>query len=165
MLDSYTFRMNPLRTLALFDSGAQPASWNERMSPGEYAVHYSSFDSSAPGTGPSCTILGSLAEAEEYARPQVALKPALRCRIYDHEGFVGPPFSKFADGNMWESVRSHHASADCSAPCCSRWSGIVHRGLECGFQAYMARDYRRAHAYSGSYFAGNRSDPGTARQA
>ena len=61
------------------------------MSPGEYAVHYSSFDGSAPGTGPSCTILGSLADAEEYAKAQVALKPGLRCRIYDHRGFVGPP--------------------------------------------------------------------------
>jgi hypothetical protein len=91
IVHSYTLGMNPLRTLPLFDSGAQPASWNERMSPGEYAVHYSSFDSSAPGTGPSCTILGSLADAEEYAKAQVALKPGLRCRIYDHRGFVGPP--------------------------------------------------------------------------
>ena len=61
------------------------------MSPGEYAVHYSSFDSSTRETGPSCTILGSLADAEEYARAQVALKPRLRCRIYDHRGFIGPP--------------------------------------------------------------------------
>jgi len=61
------------------------------MSPGEYAVHYSSFVRSAPEIGPSCTILGSLAEAEEYAKAQVALKPGLRCRIYDHQGFVGPP--------------------------------------------------------------------------
>ncbi|WP_433965120.1 hypothetical protein [Tunturiibacter gelidiferens] len=61
------------------------------MSPGEYAVHYSSFDSSALGTGPSCTILESLADAEEYAKAQVALKPRLRCRIYDHRGFVGLP--------------------------------------------------------------------------
>jgi hypothetical protein len=83
--------MNRLRTLPLFDPGAQPASWNERMSVGEYAVHYSSFDSSTPGNGPSCTILGSLAEAKEYAEAQVALKPELRCRIYDHLGFVGSP--------------------------------------------------------------------------
>jgi hypothetical protein len=83
--------MNPLRTLPLFDSGAQPASWNERMSAGEYAVHYSSFDSSAQGNGPSCAILGSLEDAKEYAKAQVALKPELRCRIYDHRGFVGPP--------------------------------------------------------------------------
>jgi hypothetical protein len=91
MVGSYTLGMNPLRTVPLFDSGAQPASWNERMSPGEYAVHYSSFDSSALVTGPSCTILGSLADAEEYAKAQVLLKPGLRCRIYDDRGFVGPP--------------------------------------------------------------------------
>lgn len=88
---NYTLGMNSPRTLPLFDSGEQPASWNERMSPGEYAVHYSSFDSSALETGPTCTILGSLADAEEYAKAQVALKPTLRCRIYDDRGFVGPP--------------------------------------------------------------------------
>ncbi len=91
MVDSYTLGMSPLRTVPLFDSGAQPASWNERMLPGEYAVHYSSFDSRALVTGPSCTILGSLADAEEYAKAQVILKPGLRCRIYDDRGFVGPP--------------------------------------------------------------------------
>jgi hypothetical protein len=83
--------MNPPRTLPLFDPSVQAGSWNERMSPGEYAVHYSSFDSSVAETGPTCTVLGSLAEAEEYAKAQVALKPGLRCRIYDHQGFVGPP--------------------------------------------------------------------------
>jgi hypothetical protein len=40
--------MNLLLTLPLFDPGAQPASWNERMSVGEYGVHYSSFDSRVP---------------------------------------------------------------------------------------------------------------------
>jgi hypothetical protein len=91
MVDSYTLGMNLLRTVPLFDSGVQPASWNERMLPGEYAVHYSNFDSSALVTGPSCTILGSLADAEEYAKAQVVLKPGQRCRIYDDRGFVGPP--------------------------------------------------------------------------
>jgi len=91
MVDSYTLGMNPVLTVPLFDSGTQPASWNERMLPGEYAVHYSNFDSSALVAGPSCTILGSLADAEEYAKAQVILKPELRCRIYDDQGFVGPP--------------------------------------------------------------------------
>ena len=91
MVDSYTLGMNSPRTVPLFDPGAKPASWNERMLPGEYAVHYSNLDSSAPGTGPSCTILESLADAEEYAKAQVALRPGLRCRIYDDRGFVGPP--------------------------------------------------------------------------
>jgi hypothetical protein len=83
--------MIPPRTVPLFDSVGQPASWNEQMSLGEYAVHYSSFDNGARGTGPSCTILGSLKDAEEYAKAQVILKPKLRCRIYDDRGFVGPP--------------------------------------------------------------------------
>jgi hypothetical protein len=86
----YTLEMIPPRTVPLFDPGAQPGSWNERMSAGEYAVHYSSFDKAARGTGPSCTILGSLEDAEEYARAQVILNPELRCRIYDDQGFVGP---------------------------------------------------------------------------
>jgi hypothetical protein len=62
------------------------------MTPGEYAVHYSSFE---PGTNsPECAILGSLAEAEQYAREQVTLRPSLRCRIYDHQGFIGAPVSE-----------------------------------------------------------------------
>jgi hypothetical protein len=81
--------MKPPRTVPLFDPDAQPASWNESMSPGEYSVHPSSFENNA--AGPSCTIFGSLEDAEEYAQAQVALKPGLRCRIYDHQGFVGAP--------------------------------------------------------------------------
>lgn len=63
------------------------------MAPGEYAVHYSSFEKAAVH-GPECAILGSLADAEEYAREQVALRPSLRCRIYDHQGFIGAPVSE-----------------------------------------------------------------------
>jgi hypothetical protein len=74
----------------LFEDGAQPATWNERMVPGEYAVHYSSFDDAA-GIPPYCTVCRSLAEAEVYAEEEVARRPALRCRIYDHQGFVGQP--------------------------------------------------------------------------
>jgi hypothetical protein len=99
MVHNYTLGMNPPRTLPLFDSGEQPASWNERMSPGEYAVHYSSFDSSALQTGPTCTILASLADAEEYAKAQVALKPTLRCRIYDDRDSLARPSSNFGDNN------------------------------------------------------------------
>jgi hypothetical protein len=90
----YTFAMRHPRTLPLFDERAQPASWAERMTPGEYAVHYSSFDK-ARGSGPSCTVLGSLAEAEAYAKEQVEQRPALRCRIYDHQGFIGQPIREF----------------------------------------------------------------------
>jgi hypothetical protein len=82
------------RTLPLFDQRAQPATWNERMTPGEYAVHYSSFDH-APGTVLTCTIFSSLTEAEAHAKEQVAQRPALRCRIYDHHGFAGQPIREF----------------------------------------------------------------------
>ena len=60
------------------------------MKPGEYAVHYSSFDH-APGTPPACTIFSSLEEAESYARQETTARPDLRCRIYDHHGFIGAP--------------------------------------------------------------------------
>jgi hypothetical protein len=81
------------RTLPLFDPSVQPSSWNERMEPGEYAVHYSSFDNTA-GSGPFCTIFGSLPDAQEYAREYVALNPTLRCRIYDHHGLIGAPIDE-----------------------------------------------------------------------
>jgi hypothetical protein len=60
------------------------------MAPGEYAVHYSHFEGPANAV-PSCTIVASLGEAEQYAAEQVALHPTLRCRIYDHRGFIGAP--------------------------------------------------------------------------
>ena len=68
------------------------------MTAGEYAVHYSSFD--IPGTPPSCTIFSSLIEAEDYAREQVAQRPALRCRIYDHHGFAGQPIREFSGSSF-----------------------------------------------------------------
>ena len=57
------------------------------MIPGEYAIHYSHSKHAAP----SCTVVASLAGAEQYAAQQIALDPTLRCRIYDHRGFVGAP--------------------------------------------------------------------------
>ena len=68
------------------------------MSPGEYAVHYSSFEASATPSGPTpyCTVLPSLAAAEAYAREQVAERPSLRCRIYSHEGLVSAPVREIA---------------------------------------------------------------------
>lgn len=78
------------RTLPLFDPSAQPSSWNERMLPGEYAVHDSQFEAA-----PFCAVLSSLPEAEAYARDRVLQHPELRCRIYDHQGFIGKPLSEF----------------------------------------------------------------------
>ena len=86
--------MNDPRRLPLFEEHVHPPCWNERMEAGEYAVHYSSFE------GPSalplfCTVFGSLSEAKAYAAEQVARRPDLRCRIYDHQGFVGAPICEF----------------------------------------------------------------------
>ncbi len=63
------------------------------MVPGEYAVHYSSFDKSLQSS-PSCTVFASLADAEQFAKEQTTLDPTLRCRIYDHQGLVGAPVSE-----------------------------------------------------------------------
>jgi hypothetical protein len=88
--------MAPSRTLLLFDPNAQPQCWNERMTPSEYAVLYSSIlpvpSNHQDGiSGPYCTIFSTLAQAEEYATRQVALIPTLRCRIYDHQGLAVQP--------------------------------------------------------------------------
>jgi len=118
--------MIPTRRVPLFDPGAQPASWNERMSPGEYAVHYSSFDKVAGRTGPSCTILGSLENAEKYAKAQVILNPNYAAESMTIEDSLVHPSAKFADSNTRERVKSHHVSADGSDRCCfsaaSHWS-------------------------------------------
>jgi hypothetical protein len=86
------------RTLLLFDPQAQPHSWNERMTPTEYAVLYSGAQPVPPNpqnptpTDPRyCTIFSTLAQAEEYATQQVAFIPTLRCRIYDHQGLAVQP--------------------------------------------------------------------------
>jgi hypothetical protein len=104
------------RQLLLFDGGSQQGSWNERMTPGEYAIHYSSFEGSS-NVAPYCTVFGDLKEADEYARQQVAKRHALRCRIYDHQGMIGAPLrdipgSEFkGDGDLSPRFR--------------RWGGLV----------------------------------------
>jgi hypothetical protein len=104
------------RQLLLYDQRSQPSSWNERMIPGEYAVHYSSFESS-PAGGPYCTVFGSLGEAEAFARQQVAERPDLRCMIYDHQGLIGPPLKEIRGAK-------YKGSGDIS-PRFRRWVGSV----------------------------------------
>jgi hypothetical protein len=77
--------------IPLYDPKARPASWNERMCEGQYAVHYSAFYGTENGY---CTVCDSVAEAVAYAREQVAQHPALRCMIYDVHGFVGAPIKE-----------------------------------------------------------------------
>jgi hypothetical protein len=88
--------MNQPRTLLLFDPGARPQGWNERMKPGEYAILYSSLRLASDAENsamrePFCSVFSTLAEAEEYAAQQVALLPTLGCRIYDHHGLGRQP--------------------------------------------------------------------------
>jgi hypothetical protein len=89
--------MNQPRTLLLFDPGARPQGWNERMQPGEYAILYSSLrlasdaEDSAATREPFCSVFSTLADAEQYAAQQVALLPTLGCRIYDHHGLGRQP--------------------------------------------------------------------------
>jgi hypothetical protein len=103
------------RQLLLFDEGLQ-VSWNERMTPGEYAVHYSSFEGPS-NVAPYCTVFGDLKEAEEYARQQVIKRPALRCRIYDHQGMIGAPL---------RDIRGSEFKGDTDlSPRFRRWGGLV----------------------------------------
>lgn len=76
------------RTLPLYDPAATPSTWCERMSPGEFAVHTSNIS--------TCAIFPTLPAAEAFAAEQVAAHPDLRCRIYDHQGFIGEPIREFA---------------------------------------------------------------------
>jgi len=77
------------RLILLHDAAAVPASWNERMQPGEYAVHFSA--SAGEIDAHTCAVLPSLEDAEAYAQQQVAEHPALQCRVFDHHGFIGAP--------------------------------------------------------------------------
>jgi hypothetical protein len=89
--------MSEPRVLLLFDPGARPQNWNERMEPGEYAVLYSGRQPRLAGQGdgggeePACTVFGSLAEAEAHAVAEVGKDPVLLCRIYDQQGLAGRP--------------------------------------------------------------------------
>ncbi len=78
----------PHRTLPLFDRAAEPASWNERMAPGEFAVLYSEHEA---GGEAICTIFDSVAEAKRHAEEEIARRPTLECRVYDHNGLAGQP--------------------------------------------------------------------------
>jgi hypothetical protein len=98
--DCYTRDMSA-RTVPLYDERAHPPCWNERMTSGEYAVHYSSFEG-GPDAALFCTVFGSLEESEDHARREIARRPALRCRIYDHEGFARPPVREFTGSKYKE---------------------------------------------------------------
>ena len=78
------------RQLLLEDGSIEHGVWNERMLPGEYAVHYSTFVSEGY-SGPYCSVFGDLDDAVAHARLQVEERPKLCCTIYDHHGFGKVP--------------------------------------------------------------------------
>jgi len=86
------------------------------MEPGEYAVHYSSFERTVGG-GPYCTVFGSLQDAESFARAAVLQRPTLRCSIYTHEGLVGAPIRDIR-GSAFKGERE-------ISPRFRRWGGSV----------------------------------------
>ena len=93
------------------------------MLPGEYAVHFSQQQ----GPTPTCVVCGSLPEAEAYAREQVKGREALRCRVYDHQGFVGAPILEITGtGFKGESDLS---------PRIRRWTGALLLALGLGLCA------------------------------
>jgi len=97
-----------MRVLPLFDPKATPQSWNERMSPGEFAVLFSNLQPVDLPKSPVAVIFSNLPEAEDYATAQVEALPALRCSIYDDNGLGRQPIrilagSKGHDKNVISS--------------------------------------------------------------
>jgi hypothetical protein len=99
----------------IYDAAAGAGSWNERMAAGEYAVHFS--QSIGDVDSRSCAILPSLTEAESFAREQVLLHPTLQCRVFDHQGFIGPPAMEIAG----KAYRGHNDIT----PRFRRWVGSL----------------------------------------
>lgn len=105
--------MGAIRSVPLFDPAAEPATWNERMLPGEFAVH----ESSSTSTLPVCTVFSSFAEAEAFASERVQQQNTLRTRIYDHQGFIGAPLREFR-GAQFKGERNF-------SPRVRRWLGAA----------------------------------------
>jgi hypothetical protein len=92
------------RQLPLYDPRHKPETWNERMLPGEFAVHYSRFPTGSIDR-PYCTVFNSLQEAINYAQEWVERHTDLRCAIYDDQGLVGSPIREirgrdYKDGEL-----------------------------------------------------------------
>jgi hypothetical protein len=84
------------RSLLIYDPAARPHAWSDRMQPGEFAVLCEDARTGAPkqpdndialsDASQISTIFDTQAEAEQFARSQVARYPAMRCVVFDHEG-------------------------------------------------------------------------------
>ncbi|MGA7316491.1 MAG: hypothetical protein WBX22_21255 [Silvibacterium sp.] len=113
--DCYTQGMSG-RTVLLYDERVHPSCWNERMTAGEYAVHYSSFENGS-GAALFCTVFSSLEESEAHARQETERRSELHCRIYDHEGLGRPPVRELSGSGYKEE--------DGVGPRFRRWGGAV----------------------------------------
>src|ERR1700727_1288112 len=107
--------MSEPRVMLLYDPEARPQNWNERLAEGEYAVLYSGTqprvvgqESEGGGGAPTCTVFGSLAQAEE---------PTLRCRIYDQRGLAEQPVREIRGA-------LHKGESEISARF-RRWGGTI----------------------------------------
>jgi hypothetical protein len=140
--------MGEPRTLPLLDLNAQLQSWNERMSPTEFAVLNSGTAGEAGVDATVCTVFESLAEAERFAREQVALHPQLRCRIYDHHGFGSQPVREVRGAE-------HKGESEISARF-RRWGGML---LFFGGLLLMAVDWISGFAFSWPAMLGARMAP------
>lgn len=114
----YTSRVNYPRKLPLYDENQQPGTWNERMIPGEFAVHYSSFPVKEY-QGLYCTVFGSLDEALAHAREQVALAPPFTARSTTMKASSGRRGVTFAERSSRIKDRYLRDSADGRAGVCS----------------------------------------------
>jgi hypothetical protein len=85
-----------MRVLPLFDPKATPQNWNERMSPGEFAVLFSNLQPLDLPKSPVAVIFPTLSEAEDYATAQTEALPALRCSVYDDNGLGREPIRVIA---------------------------------------------------------------------
>jgi hypothetical protein len=103
------------RDLPLYEEGPRPGTWNERMSPGEHAVHYSSFASD--DQAPYCTVFENLDAAFAYAQHEVQAQPELSCKIYDNRGFGFLP--------TCEVHGSKYIDKNAITPGFRRWAGSI----------------------------------------
>lgn len=87
-----------MREILLYDPERRPASWNDVLHPGQYAVLRS--DTSTDAARATCLVFDSLAEAEKYCEAEVDQVAGLRCDVYDHAGKAKPPFASYANRAM-----------------------------------------------------------------
>ena len=107
--------MVPPRQLPLYDAGHKPETWNERMVPGEYAVHYSSFEDRTSGA-PYCTVFTTLQEAVDYAQEQIEKRvPICDAPYTTTRAWSGLQFGRFEDTTS-KRTRSPHGFEGGSAP-------------------------------------------------